>query len=41
MFKFQLERNTFTNTAYTFTLAVACDGANNKVLGSIDWEELT
>lgn len=41
MFKFQLERNTFTKTAYTFTLAVSCDGANNKVLGSIDFEELT
>jgi hypothetical protein len=41
LFRFQLERNTFTNTAYTFTLGVSSDGANNKVLGSIDWEELT
>lgn len=40
-FKFQLERNTFTNTAYTFTLGASSDGANNKVLGSIDFEELT
>lgn len=41
VFKYQLERNTFTNTAYTFTLAVSAKGSNNAVLGSIDWEEVT
>lgn len=41
LFKFQLERNTFTGTAYPFTLAVACKQLNDKVLGSIDWEEIT
>lgn len=40
-FKFQLERNSFTKTAYTFTLAVAGKAANDKVLASIDWEEIT
>jgi hypothetical protein len=41
VFKFQLERNSFTKVAYTFTLAVAGKAANDKVLGSIDWEEVT
>jgi hypothetical protein len=40
-FKFQLERNSFTQVAYTFTLAVAGRQLNDKVLGSIDWEEVT
>lgn len=40
-FKYQLERNTFTNTAYTFTLAVTGSGANDKILATIDFEELT
>ncbi len=41
VFKFQLERNSFTQVAYTFTLAVAGRQLNDKVLGSIDWEEIT
>lgn len=41
VFKFQLERNSFTQVAFTFTLAVAGKSANDKVLGSIDWEEVT
>ncbi len=41
VFKFQLERNSFTQVAYTFTLAVAGRQANDKVLGSLDWEEVT
>lgn len=41
LFKFQLERNSFTSTSYPFTLAVACKQLNDKVLGSIDWEEIT
>jgi len=40
-FKFQLERNTFTGTAYTFTLAVAAKADNDKVHAAIDWEEIT
>jgi hypothetical protein len=41
IFKYQLERNSFTNTATTFTLAISSKAANDKVLGSIDWEEIT
>lgn len=41
LFRFQLERNTFTNTATTLVLGVASDGQNNKVIASVDWEELT
>lgn len=41
LFKFQLERNSFTGVGYPFTLAVAVKQLNDKVLGSIDWEEIT
>jgi hypothetical protein len=41
IFKYQLERNTFTNTATTFTLAL-CSGTNtSNVAGQILWEEVT
>ena len=40
-FKYQLERNTFTSTPLTFTLAVAAKENNDKVLASINWEEIT
>jgi len=39
-FQFQLERNTFTGSAFTFTVAVASKAANDKVLGSLDWDEV-
>ena len=41
IFQYQLERNTFTNTATTFTLAVACGTATSNVAGQILWEEVT
>jgi hypothetical protein len=41
VFSYQLERNSFTGEAYTFVLAVAASGPNNKVLGGMDFEELT
>lgn len=41
IFKFQLERNSFTNTMTTFTLAIACGTATSNVCGSISWEEVT
>jgi hypothetical protein len=41
VFRFQLERNTFTSTPYTFIVAVSSDGPNDNLLASIDWEELT
>jgi|Laugresbdmm110sd_1035091.scaffolds.fasta_scaffold00580_8 hypothetical protein len=40
-FHFQLERNSFTGNAFTFTIAVASKAPNDKVLGSLDWEEIT
>ena len=40
-FKFQLERNTFTNTAYEFVIAMTGTGNNQDVLASINWEEIT
>lgn len=41
IFRFQLERNTFTNTALEFTLCVASDGASDTIYGAVDWQEIT
>ena len=41
IFQYQLERNSFTNTATIFTLAAACGTATSNVAGSIAWEEIT
>mgnify|MGYP003331724828 FL=1 len=41
IFKYQLERNTFANTATTFTLAVTSGTATSNVAGQLLWEELT
>lgn len=45
LFKFQLERNSFTSTPYELTLTIAGDtatgGSNGKVLASMDWEEIS
>ena len=40
-FRFQLERNSFTSTPFTFIIAASSDGPNDNMLASIDWEELT
>ena len=40
-FRFQLERNSFTSTPFTFIVAASSDGPNDNLLASIDWEELT
>lgn len=40
-FKFQLQRDSFTATPLTFTLAVAAKSNNDKILAAIDWEEIT
>jgi len=40
-FKFQLERDSFTVTPITFTLVATAKNNNDKVLASIDWEEIT
>jgi hypothetical protein len=39
-FDYQLERNGLSNTAITYTLAVAAAADNDDAIGSIDWEEI-
>ena len=41
LFSTQLERNSFTATAYEVTLACASSGNGDQVLGSVDWEEIS
>jgi hypothetical protein len=41
LFKFQLERNSFTSTPYELTLAIAASTNTEVVHGSIDWEEIS
>lgn len=41
MFKYQLERNTFTSTPTTLTLAVTCDTATVNCASTMTWEEIT
>jgi hypothetical protein len=41
LFKFQLERNSFTNTPYELTLSVAASTNTEEVHGSMDWEEIS
>jgi hypothetical protein len=40
LFKFQLERDSFTNTATIFSLVATGASNGNDALGSIDWEEI-
>ena len=40
LFKFQLERNSFTSTAFELTLVVASDGGGS-IYTSLDWEEVS
>jgi hypothetical protein len=41
LFKFQLERNVFTSTAYELTLVVAAGTDNESIFASMDWEEVS
>jgi len=41
LFKFQLERNSFTNTSFELTLAVAASKDGDDIYGSMDWEEVS
>lgn len=41
LFKYQLERNSFTGTYFTFTLACCSSGSGDDVLGSMSWQEVT
>ena len=41
LFKFQMERNTFTSTPESISLTVGCNTASADVYASLDWEEIT
>ena len=41
LFKFQMERNGLTSTPFELTLAVGSNGANDTVVASVDWEEIS
>jgi hypothetical protein len=41
LFKFQLQRDIFTGTAYELTLAVTASTNTELVYGSMDWEEIS
>lgn len=41
IFKFQLERNSFTSTPFELTLAVTASTNTEVVHGSVDWEEIS
>lgn len=41
LFRFQLERNSLSATSYPVTLAIESAVANDDVLATIDWEEVT
>ena len=41
LFKFQLERNTFTNTQYELVLVLTASQNSSKVFASMDWEEIS
>ncbi|NDB58610.1 hypothetical protein EB001_09205, partial [bacterium] len=41
LFKFQLERNSFTGVATPLTLAIASGTDTSTCFGSMDWEEVT
>lgn len=40
LFKYQLERNSFSNTPFTFVLGITCSAASANVCASISWEEV-
>lgn len=41
LFRFQLERNTFTSTASELTIVVAGSATNTSVYAAADWEEIS
>ena len=41
LFKFQLERNTFTSTTFETTLVAASSATNTNIYASMDWEEIS
>lgn len=40
LFKYQLERNSFTSTPYDFVLGVTCSTASANVCAALTWEEV-
>jgi hypothetical protein len=40
IFKYQLERNSFTNTAFTFVLAISPKQNGNTCVGQLEWQEI-
>lgn len=40
LFRYQLERNSFTGAAYTFTLAVTGGQNGNTCVGSLEWDDI-
>lgn len=41
LFKYQLERDTFTSTPIPLTLAITCATATSNVCGALTWEEVS
>jgi hypothetical protein len=41
LFKFQLERNTFTSTPFEISFVIASDSANDTIVAGMDWEEIS
>ena len=41
LFKFQLERDSFTNTPYELTLCATATLNGSDIYASMDWEEIT
>ena len=41
LFKFQLERDTFTSTAFEITLVAAAGTTNTNIYAAMDWEEIS
>jgi len=40
LFKFQLERDSFTSTPYEFTVVLTTDDAGADIVTAVDWEEI-
>lgn len=40
LFKYQLERNSFSNTPFTFVLGITSSAASSNVCASVSWEEV-
>jgi hypothetical protein len=41
LFKFQLERDSFTSTAFEITLVTASSATNTNIYAAMDWEEIS